>query len=52
MRRMSSMITPTTIELVHKLDEVQRVDLRKILPVKEYAKKDIEEAADLISKML
>ena len=48
---MSPQISSSTVELVQKLDEIRAVDLRKILP-KEYEKRDIDEAADLISKMI
>ena len=39
------------IDLVHKLDDMPRVDLRKIIP-KDYNKRDVEEAADLMDQML
>jgi S-ribosylhomocysteine lyase LuxS involved in autoinducer biosynthesis len=41
-----------TIELVHKLDDIQKCDLRLILPNKDYSKRDIDECSDLLSKML
>lgn len=49
---MSEQITPNTVELVQKLDDmpVQKFDL--ILPYKDYAPVDIREASDLLSKML
>ena len=37
---------------MHKLGDSPRCDFRQILPYKDYAKKDIEECADLINKML
>jgi hypothetical protein len=41
-----------TVDLVQKLDEMPPQKLSHILPSKDYAKKDIEEAADLMQKML
>ena len=51
LHKMSPHVSTATVELVHKLDEIKPVDMRKILP-KDYEKRDIEEAADLISKMI
>ena len=47
MSRMSDLISKPVIDLVHKLDDMPRVDLRKIIP-KDYNKRDVEEAADLM----
>ena len=52
MQRMSSQITPHTVDLVHKLDDMQPRDFKTILPGKDYSSKDIAECADLISKLL
>lgn len=52
MQRMSSQITPHTVDLVHKLDDMQPRDLKTILPGKDYSPKDIADCADLISKLL
>ena len=52
MHNMSKQITSNTIELVHKLDDMPKRSLATILPYKDYQRRDIEEAADLISKML
>ena len=52
MQRMSQQITPHTIDLVHKLDNMPPRDLTTILPYKDYNKLDIENSADLIKKML
>ena len=49
---MSSQITQTTIDLVHKLDENPQVDLSMILPYQHYKQEDIMDAADLMKKML
>jgi len=52
MLRMSKQITNNTVELVHKLDDMPQKNFQHILPYKDYQKKEIEEAADLIQKML
>lgn len=52
LRKMSEQITQTTIDLVHKLDDLQKVNLQQILPYKDYNQPDIIDAADLIGKML
>jgi len=52
LRSMSSQLSGSMIELVHKLDEMEPRDIRTLLPFKDYSKKDIEESADLISKMV
>ena len=49
---MSSQITPHTVDLVQKLDDMPPRPFNTILPCKDYSKKDIEESADLISKLL
>jgi len=41
-----------TIELVHKLDDIPKKDFRKILPRGAYSADDIEQASDLLEKML
>ena len=51
MSRMSDLISKPVIDLVHKLDDMPRVDLRKIIP-KDYNKRDVEEASDLMDQML
>jgi len=38
--------------MVHKLDDIPCKKIADILTFKDYEKKDIEEAADLITKML
>ena len=48
---MSDQMTEATVNLIYKIDNIPRKDFTKILP-KEYAKKDIEHAADLLTKML
>ena len=52
MKKMSNQISNTTIDLVHKLDDLPARRMTTILPHKDYLKKDIEEAADLLSKLL
>ena len=52
MQKMSKQITSNTVELVHKLDDMPPRNFATILPHNLYSRKDIEEAADLISKML
>jgi len=52
MFNMSKQMSNNTVDLVQKLDEMPPQKLTTILPYKDYARKDIEEAADLISKML
>ena len=52
MKNMSSQITPHTVDLVHKLDDMPPRKMSTILPHKDYNKKDIEEAADLLTKLL
>ena len=37
---------------MHKLDDIPPKDIAELLPYKDYNKQDIEQAADLISKML
>jgi serine/threonine protein kinase len=49
---MSKQMSPNTVELVHKLDDMPPQSIADILPFKDYSRKDIEEAADLIQKML
>ncbi len=49
---MSQQITDTTINLVHKLDDMPARPFETILPQKDYSEKDIAQAADLITKML
>jgi hypothetical protein len=49
---MSKQITQNTVELVNKLDDIPPKDFKKVLPYNDYHKNDIEDAADLISKML
>lgn len=49
---MSGQISPHTIDLVHKLDDMPPRKMSTILPHKDYNKKDIEEAADLLEKLL
>ena len=49
---MSSQITQTTVDLVHKLDDMPARPFTTILPYKDYSEQDIEDASDLISKML
>lgn len=49
---MSSQITQNTVELVQKLDDMPGTEFKKILPYKDYEAEDIEDAADLIGKML
>ena len=45
-------MSPNTVELVHKLDDMPSQKLTSILPFKDYQRKDIEDCADLIGKML
>mgnify|MGYP002632081006 CR=1 FL=1 len=52
MFRMSKQMSPNTVELVHKLDDMPPQKLTSILPYKDYSRKEIEESADLIQKML
>ena len=52
MLRMSKQIANNTVELVHKLDDMPKKSFQQILPFKDYSKKDIEESADLIQKLL
>ncbi len=49
---MSKQIDDAKIELVHRLDDMPRQDIRKILPHKSYKNEDIALAADLIEKMI
>lgn len=51
MGRMSELIPKPVIDLVHKLDDMPRVEFSKIIP-SDYDKRDIEQAADLMDKML
>lgn len=48
---MSTQITDTTINLVHKLDDMPQRPFETILP-RDYSEKERKQAADLISKML
>ena len=52
LKQMSTQITQTTIDLVHRLDDSPQVDLAMILPYQRYKEEDIREAADLMKKML
>ena len=38
--------------MVHKLDDIPAKEIKDLLPFKDYSKKDVEDAADLISRML
>jgi serine/threonine protein kinase len=49
---MSKQIDQNKIDLVHKIDDIPRRDFRDILPSKSYKDSDINNAADLIEKML
>ena len=51
-KRMSGCISSTMVDLVHRLDELAPLELKKVLPEKDYDRRDIDAAADLISKML
>ena len=37
---------------MHRLDDMPRVDLKKLLPIKSYKQEEIAMAADLIEKMV
>lgn len=50
--QMSKQIDQNKIDLVHKIDDIPRRDFRDILPSKSYKDSDINNAADLIEKML
>ena len=52
LKKMSSAISSTMLELVQRLDDMPTMDFKKILPYNDYSKQEIAEAADLISKML
>lgn len=41
-------MSPNTVELVHKLDDMPPQKFEYLLPYKDYSRKDIEEAADLL----
>ena len=49
---MSLQITQTTIDLVHKLDDIPARPFHTIMPFQDYGEQDINDAADLISKMI
>jgi|TARA_B110001450_G_scaffold243008_1_gene253880 serine/threonine protein kinase len=49
---MSDQITNNTVELVQKLDDMPILKFDMILPYKDYIPIDIQQASDLISKML
>ena len=49
---MSKQIDQNKIDLVHKIDDIPRRDFRDILPSLKYKEADINNAADLIEKML
>jgi serine/threonine protein kinase len=53
MNRMSRMMTPETVDQVHKLDNIPKRDFKEIInPKGLYTNADIRNAADLIEKML
>lgn len=52
MFKMSKQMSPNTVDLVHKLDDMPCQNMAHILPYKDYSRKDIEDCADLISKMI
>lgn len=52
MRQMSDQITESTIDLVHRLDDMPPRRMTTILPHNDYSKRDIEDAADLLTKLL
>ena len=49
---MSSQISQTTVDTVHKLDDMPQRSFESVLPYQYYSKQDIKDAADLITKML
>jgi serine/threonine protein kinase len=52
MKEMSRQIDENKIDLVHKIDDIPRTAFSKVIPDKNYKRLDIENAADLIEKML
>ncbi len=48
---MSSEMKQETVDLIFKVDAIPRRDFSKILP-KDYAKRDIDMASDLLAKLL
>ena len=52
LQNISPQLTQNTIEMVHKIDDMPKLDLSKVLPFKDYSGEDIDMAADLIGKML
>jgi len=49
---MSRQITNEKIELVHKLDDIPKKPFREIIPNVHFKPVDLENAADLLEKML
>jgi hypothetical protein len=49
---MSKQIDSNKIELVHRLDDMPRRDIKTILPEGYYDQRDIDLAANLIERML
>jgi len=50
---MSGMMEESTIDQVHKLDDIPKKDFKEIIKKKDYYNdKDVKNAADLIEKML
>lgn len=52
MTQISTQLTQNTIEMIQKLDNIPPKSIATLLPYKDYSKKDIEEAAELIEMML
>lgn len=52
LKGMSKQITEAKIELVQRLDNIQKTDFTKVIQSEHYAQKDIELAAKLLDKML
>jgi serine/threonine protein kinase len=52
LKGMSSQMSDQTVDLVHKLDDIQKRDFRQIIPNQAYTKNDVKMASDLLEKML
>ena len=52
LKAMSKQMTDSTVELVHKLDDIKKRDFKTIIPSQAYSKEDIKRASDLLEKLL
>lgn len=52
LKAMSKQMTDQTVELVHKLDDIKKRDFKTIIPSAAYKPIDVEQASDLLEKLL